>query len=253
MRRIGVLFSLLLFAQVTMQAQYNETIRAARPRQSMGFFTIGARVLQVQTGLDYRRTITPNTELDCFSETTVLRLGLAERFDLSGVIRYTDEERRGDVDIQRRAGISNTQIGARYHISNNNGLIPDAAIQARVLLRAQDDEFQREHVGLRVITSAQYHLLSWVSLRTNLGMTWRGDGADPDPLYAAGFGFSLASRLTALAELYGDLGDEPNFATGFSYLLTNDVQLDLGGGWEVINGNDDWYLRGGISFRFDWR
>ena len=86
-----------------------------------------------------------------------------------------------------------------------------------------------------------------------------GDDGERDTLsnafYTVALGFGLNDRLSAFVELYGDIpasasgGPANSFDGGFTYLVRDNLQLDLAGGVGVSDAADDWFVGLGLSLR----
>ncbi len=76
-------------------AQFNETIRTARPGQSIGAFTVGQGIFQIQSGLDYFTSSGNGVSGSGQLSNTVMRFGLTTTFEISGLIEYKTEEVNG--------------------------------------------------------------------------------------------------------------------------------------------------------------
>jgi len=80
-----------LFISTQIFAQYGETIRTGRPGQAIGCFTTGAKVFQVQSGITIDKTnfdAPINGNQSVFQSSTVIRYGITETFEVSGVLGY---------------------------------------------------------------------------------------------------------------------------------------------------------------------
>jgi hypothetical protein len=65
----------------------------------------------------------------------------------------------------------------------------------------------------------------------------------------------LTERIGAYVEFFGDVGmsasgEAHSFDGGFTYLLRENLQLDLFAGVGLSDDADDWFAGTGVSFRF---
>lgn len=254
MYKKNLILFVLIFIPSIMLAQYGQSIRTGRPGQAIGAFTVGSDVFQVQSGITY--TSYENglgDEFHTYTSNNVFRLGIWEKFEISGVVGYLIAE-ENPITGDRLRGVSNTQIGARYNILEPNGAIPALGIQGRLLLKLQKEEFRRENLGSQFLLAAGNRITDWASYTANLGLLWPGDGEGPVEIYAFNLGFSLTDRVGTFVEVYGTFDNfTTNYDTGFSYLVNNDLKLDISGGTQGNNNVDDWFVDAGFSWRFDWR
>lgn len=234
--------------------QFNETIRTGRPGQAIGAFTLGEKVIQIQSGITINQIEEAMTKTNTFSENTVIRFGILEKFEISGVINWQTENMMFNGTEEKRKGISDTQFGVRINILERKGAIPAIGLQGRILLKAQSKDFKREDLGSKFILATGNKITEWLSMVTNFGVVWSGNNTDPKSLYILNFSFGITEKIGGFAEIYGSFNDfTTNYDAGFSILVNNDLQLDLSGGWQGDNGTDDWFLDAGISWRFHWR
>ena len=254
MNKKNLILFLLIFIPTLMLGQYAENIRTGRPGQSIGAFTLGSNVFQVQSGINYNGfEDAEGIERSNYLFSNVVRLGIWGKFEVSGVVNYRIAE-NDPITGNRIRGVSNTQIGARYNILEPNGAIPALGIQGRLLLKWQKEEFRRENLGSRFILAAGKRITDWVSYTTNFGMLWPGNGEGPVEFYTFNLGFSLTDRIGSFVEVYGRLDDfTTNYDAGFSYLVNPDLKLDASAGWQGTNNRDNWFVEAGFSWRFDWR
>ena len=124
--------------------------------------------------------------------------------------------------------------------------------------------------GGRAVTSAGYDpfggfIASWglgerFSLDTDLGVGTPTQGVDDSGrvyqlFAAASLGISLTDRIGALLEYYAivqgrGMRDEHAVSGGFTYLLTDDVLLDISGGVGLNREAPDFFVGPGIAWRF---
>ncbi len=83
-KHIVLLIIQLLCLSGVVQAQFYETIRSARPGQSIGASTMGKNIFQLQSGVDYFGYEKINTGIkgNGYFTNTALRFGLTEMFEV---------------------------------------------------------------------------------------------------------------------------------------------------------------------------
>ena len=142
----------------------------------------------------------------------------------------------------------------RYSITDNQGWVPALGIQGRVLLRLQDVEYQRDKLGTNFVLVSANKLTEFLTLITNWRMLHAGNGAGAQFSYVVNLSYGVTDTFGVFAETYGGLNDFSSFFDGgVFYLLNKDLQLDLSAGWQSQDGISDWFVDGGVSWRFDWR
>lgn len=241
-----------------MNAQYGETIRTARPGLAIGAFSLGKNVFQMQTGYNQTFLKEPiglvDFDSEIFSQNTVLRIGLSEHFEISGVVNWSVQtERIGDRKTSI-GGVSGTQIGARYNFTSNKGLLPTLALQYRALLKVKSEAFRSNNIGSRFVLSSGNRLSKDLSLTTNWILTFDGFSAPAVLGYIINISYSISDKWSTFAEVFGSFDPiRSNFDTGLAYLVNKDFQLDVSAGIFDTNTNLEFFYDFGLSWRFDWR
>ena len=151
-------------------------------------------------------------------------------------------------------GVSNTEFGFRYSITTNKGWRPAIGIQGRLLLKFQDEAYQRENIGTRFIMASGNKLSDSFSLITNWILTPAGNGNGPNYSYVINMSYSITENLSTFMEVYGGLNNfNVDVDAGLAYLLNKDLQLDVSFGLQDENKESNWFVDAGVSWRFDWR
>lgn len=250
----NLLFILILLCPILLYGQFGQTIRTGRPGQAIGAFSLGKKVFQLQTGYTYNKVTDSENELRSNIQSTVLRIGVSERFELSGVINWQSDRVINDAFKGYLGGVSNTQIGGRINLSKNKGWLPTIGIQGRLLLKAQSNPYQRAKLGSRFVLATGNKIDDKLSVGTNWGVIWKGNGQKPTAFYILNTSYSINDKLGTFAEIYGNLSDfTTNFDSGFAYLVNPNFQLDLSAGWQGRDGRNDWFIDFGFSWRLVWR
>jgi hypothetical protein len=234
--------------------QYNETIRSGRPGQSIGPFTVGKGIFQIQTGMDvfgYENKSAP-FKGDGFLNNTVLRYGVAERWEVSALADYKVEAwKSGNVETDF-SGLAAFDIGGRYHIFSGEGLIPSVGLQLRFRLPVLSVDYEIDNVAPRFTIATSQQLSETFTLFTNWGGSWNGVNSIGTGFYTINLAFPIAGKLGGFVESYGSLTDgdfDSRFDAGLSYLVNNDLQLDVLGGPGSNDGVTDYFLSVGLSWR----
>ena len=242
---------LISFLAQAASAQFGKTIRTGRPGAAIGAYTVGKKVFQIQTGFNYNERELENVfGSNTWVFNSVFRYGIFEKLEVSGVVNIRSDEALTVTGTENQFGVSNTQIGLRYNILERKGAIPAIGLQGRLLLKAQSIDYQRENLGANLVLATGNKITDWLSLTTNWGIVWTGNGGDPNSLYAINASFSLTEKWGAFAEVFGSFNSfSSNYDAGFSYLVNNDLQLDASAGWQGQNGIVDIFIDFGLSWR----
>lgn len=231
-------------------AQSEEPLVTDRPGEGTdAAAVVGAGVGQLEIGIfrewesneDYRSGNYP---------IALLRYGVLDRVELrlsSGL--YANEEQTGlgwsPLDVSTKVAL----------IEEAQGLLPQAAVLVGFTLPATgSQEVQSSFTQPRVVLMLNNPINSWLSITTNLGAHWEDDSPETIYRYALSFDLSLSERLGAFAEFYGNLPEASAsshlFNSGFVFLVTNDLQLDLSAGTALTDNAPDYFVSSGVSWRW---
>ncbi len=241
---------------MTASAQFNETIRTGRPGQAIGAFTTGHKIFQVQSGVDYfsSKNTGLNLKTEGYLSNTVMRMGLTEPFELSALIEYrnetiTDTETNEKTQL---SGFSAIDFGMRYHIFSGKGLVPNIGFQIRMRLPILGEDYEIKDMAPRFIIVTSQRLSETFTLISNIGASWNGIDGSPTGTYVFNLSFPFNDKFGAFVESFGGLRQgvlTSNIDTGFAYLISNDFQLDVYGGYGNNLGVKDFFVSLGISVR----
>ncbi len=245
-------FLALIWLLTTSQllAQSEEPLSTDRPGEGTDAASVvGAGVGQLETGVFQEWENVGDYSLAYFP-TVLLRYGILNRVELrlsSGL--YTGEGQSGigwsPLDLATKVAL----------IEQAHGLIPQTALLVGFTLPSTGSEaVQSRFTQPRVVLLLNHPINSWLGITTNLGAHWEDDSPETIYRYAMSFDFSLSQRVGAFAEFYGDLPEASAtshlFNVGFTYLLTNNLQLDLAAGIGLTENAPDSYVGGGVSWRW---
>lgn len=234
-------------------AQFNETIRTRRPGQSIGPYTVGLRVFQVQSEVGYFASKNNGQVTDTGALTnTTLRYGLTEFFEMSALAEYKSEQLKNNGIRIRQSGWSALDIGMRYHIYSGKGLTPSIGFQIRWRLPKVGGDYEINQLAPRFILATMQDLTNKLFLTTNWGASWNGTDGTPKGNYTAHVSYAATPKLNLFLENYGSL-EKKNFDTqfdsGLAYLVNPDFRIDLYGGFGKNNNVNNFFISSGISWR----
>jgi hypothetical protein len=101
----------------------------------------------------------------------------------------------------------------------------------------------------------QHTLSNKFTLAYNLGAEWDGETPEPTFIYTLTSGMSITEKLGAYIELYGfapqNQSADHRADGGFTYLITNDVMVDISGGFGITKESPKNYFALGFSYRLN--
>ena len=256
-RKEVVLGMMFLFLVQGIKAQFQETIQANRPGAAVNVFTVGKDVFQVEAGVDFKEVDSLNTS------SILLKYGLSEKIEINAGIARTFSN-----NILQPQEIYS--FGVKYNIFKGDDMLPSTGFQISFNLP--------NYKGVNNIPES-VKVNSYTSLLFLMGFTlnekWSytfNFGADVDfeksvvfpgttdekniilikGVYAFNLVYSVNDKMSVFVEPYGSLDkyDDPkirmNFNTGVSYLVNNDLQLDVIAGHNKLTDNGffsrSWYF-----------
>jgi len=185
-----------------------------------------------------------------------LRLGAPvhnwEDIDFDDGSPSSDEEGWGDMDV-----------GVKKYLWAECGMCPEAAILAHLSIPTGEGGFSSERADPSFRLSLSHTLSDRLSVGYNLGAAWEtvedslGDRDTGSVFqYTTAVGYSVTDRLGMYVELFGDIpmsadGTPANsFNGGFTYLVSDNFQLDVLSGVGLSDAADDWFVGAGVSYRW---
>ncbi len=223
-----------------------------RPDQTESAVVVPRDHVQPETGWTFSRA----DESGQRSETheiagTLVRVGLTERVELR--VGWA-----GYISSDTADGPGDTELGAKIHLREERGRAPQLALLAAVSLPTGGDDFSSDEFDPSFRICASHELSERLSIGYNAGAAWTSESGSTlsNYQYTAALGIGVTDRLGAFVELYGDLpasapgGPANSFDGGFTYLLQDNIQVDLAGGIGLSSAADDWFVGLGISARF---
>jgi len=234
--------------------QYNETIRSGRPGQSIGPFTVGKGIFQIQSGMDVFGFDNTNDGIEGsgYLNNTVIRYGVAERLEISALADYRNETIKYSGTETDLSGLAAFDLGGRYQFFQGKGIVPTIGLQFRVRLPVLSKDYEIDNLAPRFILVTGQKLSETFTLTTNWGGSWNGNNSDGTGFYIVNLSFPIVGQLGGFVENYGDVNDgdfDTRFDAGLAYLCNNDLQLDLLGGLGKNDGVNDYFVSVGVSWR----
>ncbi|MDG1728949.1 MAG: transporter [Algibacter sp.] len=242
--------SLLSFSQ-----QDNNALNALitdRPDATESPSTIPAGYVQVETGTFYESFKDDAIKNESYTlNTTLVRLGLLDNLELRVGWDFVESKIKGLDHVM--SGFNPLLLGAKIAISEEKGGMPEIGFLSHLYLPfTAGNDYKPETTGVDFRFAFAHTLNEKSSLSYNLGAQWGDDSPEAAYIYSLSYGYSITDKLGAYAELYGDLPENNKanhlWNTGFTYLLSNNFQLDATVGSSITKGQDI-LLSGGISFR----
>ncbi len=262
-------FLILCFCFKISTAQYAEKIASGRPGQANDPFSVGKGIYQIQSGLDFINVESDfgnrETELSAWNQNSLIRLGIFERFEVRIGYGYQIRE-QFSTNIttefpEEQSGFNAFQFGLRHNIIMQKGIIPTIGIQFTTRFGGLN-VYRQNRFSYEGKLLLQHKISEKLVLNTNFSLEYNDQVDYTFGRYVFSFAYSLTDRLSVLAEAYGIVDSNDFylfFDGGFGYLLSNNLQLDIFGGYgnNKIGGEnskiESYFVSLGFSYRINTR
>lgn len=252
--------SLAIFATtISMFAQENQELGALvtdRPDATEASSTVGKGILQIETGGFYDAFEENSIKSENYTyNTTLVRYGILDNLELRVGWDFTEGVTKvnGNKLSNVTSGFSPLLLGVKIDIAEEKDGMPEIALIGHVFpLFTSAKDYRPETTGVDFRFSISHTLNEKSSIGYNIGAQWGDDSSEAAAIYTLAYGYSITDKFGFYAELYGDLPEDNKanhyWDAGFTYLVSNNLQLDTYFGTSITKGQD--ILIGlGASFR----
>ena len=192
---------------------------------------------------------------------TLLRIGLSRRVELrvewGGYVSTEEESASGLTAVD---GASDGAVGVKVLLRPGEGRRPQIALLVGTSLPVGAETLTSDAADPDLRLLLAHDLSDRLSLGHNVGVARESEpsGSSTDLASATlSLGIGITDRVAAFVELFGD---EPldrddregslSFDAGFTWLLSDTLQLDLAGGVGIDGVAADWFVGVGVSWRW---
>jgi hypothetical protein len=244
-----ILIAFAIFPASAVFGQELPSISTDRPDQTESCYLVPARHIQWESGFNYEKLEGEVTKL--VAPTILWRYALNRQLEL----RMVNEINRFEAsDLKKQTGLIPLELGVKLHVAEKNGWIPQTAFIGHISIPdVATKDFRTSFIAPSFRFTMQHQLTDKMTLSYNLGMEWNGETPEGSAIYTLASGYSFTDKLGMYVELYGFMPEESkaahNFDGGFTYLLADNMQLDISSGLGLMNSNLDHYFSLGFSLR----
>ncbi len=237
-----------LFAKAN--AQNTGSIQTDRPDQTETPYTTPKGYIQAEIGCSKEQSTGQSSAF--FYPASLFKYGLSDKTELRIITELHSDKDAG----KTISGISPVAIGMKINLCEENGIKPKASLIADLSLPfASSKNFKSTYYAPSFRFTMQHSLSQNVSLSYNLGAEWDGETPEPTFIYTLTSGISLTRKLGSYLELYGFAPQKEKadhrFDAGLTYLINDNLLLDLSGGFAITDNAPDHFIAAGFSFRFN--
>jgi hypothetical protein len=247
----------LLFLSVFASAQTTPELITDRPDQTESSAVVPHKFLQIETGflLENKSNNLLKHKSYAFNS-TLLRYGLLHNFELRLGLEYLSDrfEMKQQDTTSKIAGFGPLYTGFKVKIADEDGWKPEIAfLGGFVFPFTAKKDYKPSHVAADMRLAFSHTLSDRFSLGYNLGAEWDGESAGPLYFYSIALGVGLTNNLSIFAESFGLLnpeGEPENLVdAGFTYLILQNLQVDLSGGIGLNDQAIDNFISFGLTLR----
>jgi hypothetical protein len=214
--------------------------------------------LQVETGAFTTSFEENGRKEEVFGyNTTLLRYGILDNLELR--IGWNFEEVQTTINGMElgnvQSGLSPLLFGAKVAIKEEKGWLPEVGLIGHIFLPfTASSDFKPEFTRADFRFAFNHTLSERSGVAYNIGGQLGGESAEFAYIYTFAYGYSITEKLSAYAELYGDLPEDSSanhfWDAGLTYAIAPLIQLDATVGQSITDGQD-LLISAGVSFRID--
>jgi len=253
-----------IVAQEDLLPGFDEQIITDRPDQTEAPQLTPRGWFQIETGtqreIDNDR-VTKNNSDQFIYNTTLWKFGASRLFEfrvITDVVRFR-ESRHNDMSetdsVNESSGLAGVLVGSKIFIQKERGFIPNISFIGHLNLPYFGNSELRPDVVVpefRFVFSHNPNKKLQISY--NLGVEWVELERESTGIYTASLSYFITEKFNMYAEVYGFFKEnhhpDHRWDAGFTYLLTDNFQLDISGGEAFTDISPDYYYSAGLSFRF---
>ena len=235
-----------------------------RPDFTESSSTVGEGRVQIETGYTYVRDKETGitTETHSFPE-TLFRIGLfADWFELRIGPNYLIERMRDSGGRSKIDGTDDLYLGVKLWLTEQQGPLPEMTILPQMFVPSGDDDFSADEVrpGINWLYSWELNETFSVAGSTQINRVRDDTGHFyMETAQSATVGVGLTDQLGAYAEWFAffptsavesDVGAEHFLNGGLTYLVHDNMQLDVRAGFGLNRRADDFFTGAGVTIRY---
>lgn len=231
-------FLSVIFFTHQLQSQSLSPIQLDRPDQTECPFITPTGYLQLENGFTIQN-FRDRTEF--FYPQNLTKFGVNSNLELR-LITDISQQRYHDVQSSR---FSNPQVGFKTRLFQEKGLIPQTSFIGHVTLQ--------DTILPKFRFTSSHTISKRSSLSYNWGIEWQ-QSHNWQFIWTLAYGHSITNQLSAYFEFYGfsNRNNLPDlrYDGGFTYLIGNDLMLDLSASRRITSSEFLNYYSLGVSWRF---
>jgi hypothetical protein len=234
---------------ILLNGQNLPAIQLDRPDQTECPFIVPKGYIQAENGLTYEKI--NNSSKSFAHPSTLWKYGLSDNFEFRLITEIISEKELATTITT----LSPITIGFKVKIAEENGIVPITSFIGHLTVPHWASKAAQSNYYAPSFRFTMQHTLSKIlTLAYNLGAEWDGETPETTFIYTLTTGFSMTEKIGAYIELYGFAPQKQKadhrFDGGFTYLINNNVIVDLSGGIGLTDNAPNSFVSLGFSYRF---
>jgi hypothetical protein len=230
-------------------SQTIEPIQTDRPDQTECPFIVPKYCIQAENGFLIEIPTTGSKNINYPS--ILWKFGINDRLEFRLITELLYEK----VNNKITSGLSPITIGFKVNLFESKGILPITSFIGHLTTpNIGSKEFNSTYWAPSFKFAMQNKLSDKMTLGYNLGAEWDGETPEPTFIYSLTTGYSITDKIGVYAEVYGFLPQKSKadhrFDGGLTYLISNNILVDLSGGFGLTENAPDHYIAVGLSYRF---
>ncbi|NUM31787.1 MAG: transporter [Bacteroidetes bacterium] len=241
-------FLITLFSSEISDAQDSIPIQTDRPDQTESPFIVSKRHIQFENGFLFEKE--DKNKLNYIHPTILTRIGINNIFELRLITETVTQEFNNNKTI----GFEPIRAGFKTKLADEKGIIPTTAFIGHLRFPFfLSDNMSKNSYFPDFRFTMQHTINKNLTLGYNLGAQWDENFNQPNFLYTITTGYSISENFGTYIELYGFVSQKTTpdhrFDTGYTYIIKNNIMLDLSGGLGISQKSPSFFVSLGLSFR----
>jgi len=255
--RIFTLFTIIFFSASFLKAQQDTTIvlispiETDRPDQTETASLVPKGYFQMENGFSIEDT---EPGFIYTHPSTLWKVGVTEFFEVRVITEYINIQLDPNPKVD---GLLPVRVGFKSRLLDQKGVVPKTSFIGHISLPGvASKQFQQTYFAPDLRLAFQHSISDRYTVGYNFGAEWDGETPRPDFIYTLSLSAGLFHGLSIYGELYGSMPQQSEddadlrLDGGFTYLVSNDVLVDISGGIGITDNAPEKYIAIGLSYRF---
>ncbi len=249
-----IIYFLLILPVFVFGQNLRPPLSTDRPDQTEAPDVVPRNYFQLETGVLLEKD-KPEDNITVSTNnlaTTLLRYGITETIELRLSGAYIQMSTQDKATISNDEGFAGINIGAKFHLFEQDGLVPQAGLIASVAFPFGNKIFIEDEIIPGILFAAAHTITDWFSVSYNLAARYR-DNQNSFYRYSLALGFQPIKKIGIFGEIFGlvNKNNSPHHVIdfGMTYLVIPNLQLDTSYGFGVTDNTVDSFFNFGLSWR----